>query len=110
MFGWQSRLCATIFLMLYVLLMLVLMSPKEAKWFEVSSDHFLLYTDTSEMKGRRLLADLENRVDAFSQAFGKVPPRQFPIEVFLFKEDQDFYEALPPVKADPNVVTVQQQQ
>src|SRR5215469_10434005 len=109
MFGWQSRLCATIFLMLYFLLTLLLMSPKEAKWFEVSFDHFLLYTDIGEMKGRRLLADLENRVDAFSQAFGKLFLRQFLIEVFLFKEDQDFYEALSLVKADLNVVIVQQQ-
>lgn len=95
--------------MLYVLLTLLFVSPKEAKWFEVSSDHFLLFTDTNEMKGRRLLSDLESRVDAFAQAFGKVPPRQFPIEVFLFKDDQDFYQALPRIKADPNVVTVTQQ-
>src|SRR5215831_3718678 len=94
--------------MLYVLLTLLFLSPKETKWFEVSSDHFVLFTDTSEMKGRRLLSDFENRVDAFSQAFGKVPPRQLPIEVFLFKEEQDFLEALPRIKTDPNVVTVQQ--
>src|SRR5215831_8334334 len=80
---------------------------KDTKWFEVSSDHFLLFTDTTEMKGRRLLTDLEGRVSAFSEAFGRVPPRQFPIEVFLFKEEQDFIEALPRVKADPNIVTVQ---
>src|SRR5439155_1034705 len=37
----------------------------------------------------------ENRVAAFSQAFGKVPDRQFPIEIFLFNNEQDFIEALP---------------
>src|SRR5436853_4232722 len=68
---------------------------KDAKWFEVASDHFLLFTDTTEMKGRRLVSDFENRVVSFSQAFGKVPERQFPIEIFLFKEEQDFIEALP---------------
>ena len=94
--------------MLYVFLALLFLSPKETKWFEVSSDHFVLFTDTSEMKGRRLLSDFESRIDAFSQAFGKVPSRQFPIEVFLFKEEQDFLEALPRIKTDPNVVTVQQ--
>jgi len=95
--------------MFYLLLALMFLSPKDSKWFEVSSDHFLLFTDTNEMKGRRLLTDLENRVAAFSRAFGQVPPRQYPIEVFLFKENQDFIEALPHVKPpDPNVVTVRQ--
>jgi TonB family protein len=95
--------------MFYLLMALMFLSPKDPKWFEVSSDHFLLFTDTNEMKGRRLLTDLENRVAAFSRAFGQVPARQYPIEVFLFKEDQDFIEALPHVKPpDPNVVTVRQ--
>jgi hypothetical protein len=68
---------------------------KESKWFEVSSEHFLLFTDTNEMKGRRLVTDFETRLATFSQAFGKLPPRQFPIEIFLFNEEQDFIEALP---------------
>src|SRR5258706_16419480 len=71
---------------------------KDAKWFEVSSDHFLLFTDAGEMKGRRLVSDLENRVATFAQAFGKVPPRQFAIEIFLFNEEQDFIEVLPRVE------------
>src|SRR5580692_2396126 len=77
---------------------------KDAKWFEVSSEHFLLFTDTNEMKGRRLVADFENRIDAFSQVFGKVPVRQFPIEIFLFKEEQDFNEVLPRVKVAQDTV------
>src|SRR5215831_265043 len=80
---------------------------KDTKWFEVSSDHFLLFTDTTEMKGRRLLTDLEGRVSAFSEAFGRVPPRQFPIEVFLFKEEQDFIEAIPHVPENPTGQTAQ---
>src|SRR5215472_5986746 len=71
---------------------------KDAKWFEMSSEHFLLFTDTSEMKGRRLITDFENRVAAFSEVFGKVPPRQFPIEIFLFNEEPDFIEVLPRVQ------------
>src|SRR5262249_38699519 len=74
------------------------MRAKDTKWFEVSSDHFLLFTDTTEMKGRRMLSDFEDRISAFSQAFGKLPSRQFPIEVFLFKEEQDFIEAIPHLK------------
>lgn len=74
---------------------------KDVKWFEVSSDHFVLFTDTTEMKGRRLLSDLEGRVSAFSAAYGQVPPRQFPIEVFLFREEQDFIEAIPHVPENP---------
>src|SRR5437879_13430888 len=61
----------------------------------MSSEHFLLFTDTNEAKGRRLISDFENRVAALSQAFGKVPARQFPIEIFLFNNEQDFIEALP---------------
>jgi len=83
---------------------------KDAKWFEVSSGHFLLFTDTNEMKGRRLLADFEARVAAFSQAFGTLPPRQFPIEIFLFKEETDFNEALPRLQPAPNAQNLQNPQ
>src|SRR5262245_48561533 len=68
------------------------------KWFEVSSEHFLLFTDTSEAKGRRLVSDFENRVAALSQALGKVPDRQFPIEIFMFNEETDLVETLPRVQ------------
>src|SRR5438094_4400023 len=71
------------------------LQAKDAKWFEMSSEHFLLFTDINEAKGRRLISDFENRVAALSQAFGKVPARQFPIEIFLFNNEQDFIEALP---------------
>ena len=74
-------------LALLALLFVFAQSPslpaKDVKWFEVSSEHFLLFTNTNEMKGRRLVSDFENRVAAFEQAFGKVPPRQFPTEIFL---------------------------
>src|SRR5207249_721592 len=78
-----------------LLLPIPALHAKDPKWFEVSSEHFLLFTDTNEAKGRRLISDFENRVAAFSQALGKVPARQFPIEIFLFNNEQDFIEALP---------------
>jgi len=100
-----TRHCDTIFFMrriLFVLLFVLAQRPllraKDPKWFQVSSDHCLLFTDTNEMKGRRLVTDFENRIAMFSQAFGKVPPRQFPIEIFLFSQEQDFTEALPRVQ------------
>src|SRR6266571_5583490 len=68
---------------------------KDPKWFEMSSEHFLLFTDTNEGKGRCVNSDFENRVAAFSQAFGRGPARQFPVEIFLFNNEQDFIEALP---------------
>jgi hypothetical protein len=78
--------------------MFVMAAPlwaKDEKWFEVSSEHFLLFTDAGEAKGRRLLADFENRVAAFELVFGTVPRRQFPIEIFLFNNELDYIEALP---------------
>ena len=85
--------------MALALLLLSMLIPvlhaKDPKWFEVSSEHFLLFTDTNEAKGRRLISDFENRVAAFSQAFGRVPARQFPVEIFLVNNEQDFIEALP---------------
>ena len=80
---------------LLLLVRIPAVQAKDAKWFEMSSEHFLLFTDTNEAKGRRLISDFENRVAVFSQAFGKVPVRQFPIEIFLFDNEQDFIEALP---------------
>src|SRR2546426_5069400 len=86
--------------LLFLLLRIPAVQAKDAKWFEFSSEHFLLFTDTNEAKGRRLISDFENRVAAFSQAFGKVPSRQFPLEVFLFNNEQDFIEALPHAKGE----------
>ncbi len=73
---------------------------KDPKWFEFSSEHFRLFTDTNEAKGRRLISDLENRVSSLAEALGKVPPRSFPIEVFLFNNDQDFIDASPRPKSE----------
>jgi TonB family protein len=89
-----------VFVLAFVLAIPALLPAKDPKWFEVSSDHFLLFTDTNEMKGRRLVSDFENRVAAFSEAFGNVPPRQFPIEIFLFNEEPDFIEILPRVQGE----------
>jgi len=86
------------FVLAFVLAIPAMLPAKDPKWIEVSSDHFLLFTDTNEMKGRRLVSDFENRVAAFSEAFGKVPPRQFPIEIFLFNQEPDFIEILPRVQ------------
>lgn len=71
------------------------LSARDEKWLKVSSEHFLLFTDAGETKGRRLLTDFENRAAVFSQAFGQIPQRQFPIEVFLFSNTQDYTDALP---------------
>ena len=68
---------------------------KEPQWFQASTEHFLLFTDTTEVKAQRLLTDLEARYTAFSDAFGKLRPRPFPIEVFLFKSREDFVFTAP---------------
>jgi len=68
---------------------------QEAKWLQASTEHFLLFTDTTEAKAQRLLNDLEGRLAAFADAFGKLRPMQFPIEVFLFKNGEDFTAAVP---------------
>src|SRR5262245_38696663 len=102
----MNRHCDTISLMRRILLLLLfvlaqspLSAAKDPKWFQVSSEHFLLFTKTNELKGRWLVTDFENRIAIFSQAFGKVPPRQFPIEIFLFSQEQDFIEALSRVQS-----------
>src|SRR5205085_7588298 len=77
-------------------------SPAESsRWFEVRSGNFLLFTDTSEAKGRRMLVDLEQRLATFQAAFGTVPLRQFPIEILLFNHSEDFISSAPaPVPPD----------
>jgi len=92
---WEMRYRVMALALLLLSMLIPVLHAKDPKWFEVSSEHFLLFTDTNEAKGRRLISDFENRVAAFSQAFGKVPARQFPIEIFLFNNEQDFIEALP---------------
>src|SRR5262252_996768 len=66
------------------------------RWFEVTSANFILFTDTTEAKGRRLVTDLEQRFASFQSAFGTVPKRQFPIEILLFKHSEDFLAPAPP--------------
>ncbi len=68
---------------------------QDAKWFQSSTEHFLLFTDTNEAKAQRLLTDLEQRVEGFGDAFGNLRPFQFPIEVFLFKTHEDFVSIIP---------------
>lgn len=64
-------------------------------WIQITSRNFKLFTDTTEVKGRRLLEDLEGRLVALSSALGEIPQRQFPIEVLLFSKKEDFLEAAP---------------
>jgi TonB family protein len=87
-----------VFALLFVFTQALALPAKDPKWFEVSSDHFQLFTDTNEMKGRRLVADFETRIATLAQVLGKIPPRQFPIEVFLFSDEKDFMETLPRIQ------------
>src|SRR4029453_4164813 len=64
-------------------------------WIQVNSRNFVLYTDTTEIKGRRLLEDFEGRLAALGSALGGIPERQFPVEVFLFSKKEEFLEAAP---------------
>jgi TonB family protein len=64
-------------------------------WIQLTSPNFILFTDTNETKGRRLLEDFETRLGALDELLGDIPERQFPIEVFLFSKKEDFLEAAP---------------
>jgi TonB family protein len=64
-------------------------------WIEVSSPNFILYTDTTELKGRRLLEDFERRVASLSTVLGEIPARQFPVEILLFSKREEFLETAP---------------
>src|SRR5688572_9939703 len=64
-------------------------------WIQLNSRNFILYTDTTEAKGRRLLEDFEGRLATLGSALGGIPQRQFPVEVFLFSTKEAFLEAAP---------------
>jgi TonB family protein len=64
-------------------------------WLNLTSPNFTLFTDTTALKARRLLTDLEGRLSVLRGALGEIPPRQFPIEVFLFSRKEEFLEAAP---------------
>src|ERR1700757_1490566 len=96
----RYRLVLLAFLFLFIRITYVRAAAKDSKWLELSSEHFLLFTDTNEAKGRRLISDFENRADALSQVLGKLPASPFPSEVFLFSNDQDFQEAVPKPKTE----------
>jgi TonB family protein len=86
------------FVCAFVFLVLPLRSQAQnVHWFEIKSGNFILFTDTSESKGRRLVTDLEQRIATFQTVFGAVPKRQFPVEILLFKQNEDFLSSAPPV-------------
>jgi TonB family protein len=68
---------------------------QDSKWYQASTEHFVLFTDTSESKAQRLLTDLEQRLAGFDDIVATVHPLPFPIEVFLFKTREDFIAAMP---------------
>src|SRR5262245_5625515 len=79
-------------------LLLALSTPLRSAdpvWMQITSRNFTLFTDTTEIKGRRVLEDFEGRLAALGSALGGIPDRQFPIEVFLFSKKEDFLEAAP---------------
>jgi len=92
MHPFRTFACALLFLVLPMI-----SQAQNVRWFEVTSGNFILFTDTSEAKGRRLVTDLEQRIASFQTAFGVVPKRQFPIEVLLLKHSEDFLSSAPPV-------------
>jgi TonB family protein len=79
-------------------LLLAVSGPARAAdpvWIQVTSPNFTLFTDTTEAKGRRLLEDFEGRLASLGSVLGKIPKRQFPIEVFLFSKREEFLETAP---------------
>src|SRR4051812_29034670 len=87
--------CRTGLILFVMILQSLALSAKDPVWLEVSSDHFVLFTDADQTKAQRVLADLETRISALAEAFGNIPARQFPVEIFIFKTDQDFVDAAP---------------
>ena len=61
---WEMRYRVIALAFLFLLAGTPALQAKDAKWSEMSSEHFLLFTDTNEAKGRRLISDFENRVTA----------------------------------------------
>src|SRR4051812_31329602 len=88
--SFRSSLCAAL-----LLLLPWSSAAQNVRWLEVTSGNFKLFTDTPELKGRKLVTDLEQRLDVFQTAFGAIPKRQFPIEILLFKKSEDFFSYLP---------------
>jgi hypothetical protein len=86
------------FRLAFAVLLLALSTPlrsADPAWIQITSRNFTLFTDTTEVKGRRLLEDLEGRSAALGSVLGEIPQRQFPIEVYLFSKKEDFLEAAP---------------
>ena len=78
-------------------------TAQNVRWFEIKSKNFLIITDTSEAKGRRLATDLESRVNALQSVIGTIPARQLPIEILLFKNKA--YVELAPSRTSPRPYT-----
>ena len=86
------------FRLLFAAVLLAVSAPvrgADPVWIQITSRNFVLYTDTTEIKGRRVVEDFEGRLAALGSALGGIPQRQFPMEVFLFSKREEFLEAAP---------------
>ena len=77
------------------LLVLPVALQAQTEWIALGSEHFLLYTETNANKGGRLLADLEERYQAFSRVFYPLESRASRIRIVLFDNRQNFLEWVP---------------
>jgi TonB family protein len=65
------------------------------EWIEVRTKNFVVYTDTDEEKGVRLLERLESVMAAYSDKLFPLAPRTFPIRVLLFDDTDEYQRLLP---------------
>ena len=95
----RGLLCA-----IALLILSVRVRAADPVWIEMTSRNFRLFTDTTEVKGRRLLEDLEGRLGTMTAVLGGIPARQFPVEVFLFSKKEEFLEAAPKPPSEPGAL------
>lgn len=72
------------------------------KYFEARTPNFIVLTDTSELKARRLAEELETRALSLEAIIGPVNPGPFPIRVFIFEKPEPFLESVPRGLTNPN--------
>jgi TonB family protein len=95
------------FRLLCAVLLLAFSAPARAAepvWVQVSSPNFTVFTDTTELKGRRLLEDFEGRLAALKSVLGNIPNRQFPVEILLFSKKEDLNPYLPTRTSSEEVI------
>ena len=81
---------------IFILLSSLPVHAGEPKWLQISSDHFVVFTDAGQKKGHEVIARFEQMRTMFSQILGRRKVRMSqPIEILALQDANTYSQLVP---------------